>query len=105
LSLEALALFWKLIAISGVGPRVGQKIAFAGAVGDVKAAIMAGKVEFLTDIPGIGTKTAQKIILELKGALAGEPASSVDPDALEALLGFGYTRKQAEEALKLLGRA
>lgn len=98
LSMSALELFWKLISISGVGPRVGQKIVFAGSVDEVRGSIMGGKLAFLTDIPGIGTKTAQKIILEMKGVLAEEPVA-VDPDAMEALLGFGYTRKQAEDAL------
>ncbi len=62
---------------------------------------MAGDLGFLTNVPGIGKKTAQKIILELKGVLAQEPqASSVDQDALEALVALGYARKQAEGALE-----
>jgi Holliday junction DNA helicase RuvA len=104
LSVEALELFWRLTSVSGVGPRSGQKIVFAAPVAQVKENIMKGNVAFLTDIPGIGTKTAQKIILELKGVLAeaapGKP--SVDPDALEALLGLGFPRKQAEDILAMI---
>ncbi|KKR86488.1 MAG: Holliday junction ATP-dependent DNA helicase RuvA [Candidatus Uhrbacteria bacterium GW2011_GWF2_41_16] len=100
LSLPALELFWKLINVSGVGPRSAQKIVFARPVEEVKTNIMGGNLAFLMDIPGIGKKTAQKIILELKGVLAEEPSVSLfDQDALQALLGLGYTRRQAEEAL------
>lgn len=103
LSIEALELFWRLISVSGVGPRSGQKIVFSSPVQKVKESIMKGNVAFLTDIPGIGTKTAQKIILELKGILAEAPTSaSVDPDALEALVGLGYPRKQSEEMLAMI---
>lgn len=103
LSVDALELFWRLTSVSGVGPRSGQKIVFGAPVARVKENIMKGNVAFLTDIPGIGTKTAQKIILELKGILADEPSkSSVDPDALEALVGLGYPRKQAEDVLAMI---
>lgn len=106
LTVDALELFWRLTSVSGVGPRSGQKIVFAGPVARVKDNIMKGNVAFLTDVPGIGTKTAQKIILELKGALAEEPEkSSVDPDALEALAGLGYPRKQAEDVLAMIDAA
>jgi Holliday junction DNA helicase RuvA len=101
LSLEALELFWKLIAVSGVGPKVGQKIVFANTVERVKEKIMKGDLAFLTDIPGIGKKTAQKIILELKGALVedvGRPIG-LDNDAIEGLVGLGYPRRQAEDVL------
>ncbi|MBU0646262.1 Holliday junction branch migration protein RuvA [Patescibacteria group bacterium] len=95
-----LEMFWKLIGISGVGPRVGQKIIYSGSGDEIRMKIMSGDLVFLTSIPGIGNKTAQKIILELKGALAEEPAAvNYDQDAFEALLGLGYTKKQAQEAL------
>jgi Holliday junction DNA helicase RuvA len=101
LSLDALELFWKLIGISGVGPRSAQKIVFADEVGLVRAHIMRGNVAFLTHIHGVGTKTAQKIILELKGVLTEAPAGPVvDVDALEALLGLGYRRTEALKALE-----
>ncbi len=99
-SMGALELFWKLIAISGVGPRVGQKIVSADEVEKVKERIMAGDLSFLTDIPGVGKKTAQKIILELKGALAEEPpVSSTDQDAVEALVSLGISKKEAQDVI------
>jgi Holliday junction DNA helicase RuvA len=100
LSLAALELFWKLLSVSGVGPRSAQKIVYAGAIEDVKGNIMNGNLAFLTDVPGIGKKTAQKIILELKGTFVDEPLLTPrDADAVEALVGLGYARRQAEEAL------
>ncbi len=99
-SIAQLELFWKLIAVSGVGPRSGQKIVFSDQTDHIKAKIMAGDVVSLTHVPGIGKKTAQKIILELKGVLAEEPiASSGDLDAVEALIGLGYSRRDAQTAL------
>ena len=101
LSIEALELFWKLISVSGVGPKVGQKIVFSNSVDKVKEKIMKGDLTFLTDIPGIGKKTAQKIILELKGVLVedtGRPFG-FDDDAVEGLVGLGYSRRQAEDVV------
>lgn len=99
-SIAQLELFWKLIAVSGVGPKSGQKIVYSDAVDQVKAKIMAGDLAALIDVPGIGKKTAQKIILELKGALAESPdISALDNDAIEALVGLGYARRDAEAAL------
>lgn len=95
-----LELFWKLVGVSGVGPKSAQKIVFVDEIGRVKSQIMAGDLAFLTSVPGIGKKTAQKIILELKGVLADEPdVAALDHDAIEALVGLGYARKDAEAAL------
>ena len=99
-SMGALELFWKLIAVSGVGPKVGQKIVVSNDVENVKERIMAGDLGFLTDIPGVGKKTAQKIILELKGALAEDaPAPALDEDAVEALVSLGIKRREAQDVL------
>lgn len=102
-SIGQLELFWKLISVSGVGPRSGQKIVFSDQTDHIKAKIMTGDVLSLTHVPGIGKKTAQKIILELKGVLAEEPiVSSGDLDAVEALVGLGYSRRDAQDALSQL---
>ncbi|HAU66477.1 MAG: Holliday junction ATP-dependent DNA helicase RuvA [Candidatus Uhrbacteria bacterium GW2011_GWF2_39_13] len=99
-SIGQLELFWKLLNVSGVGPRSGQKIVFSDETDHIKAKIMAGDVVSLTHIPGIGKKTAQKIILELKGVLAEEPLMNIgDLDAVEALVGLGYSRRDAQDAL------
>ncbi|MFH1314798.1 MAG: Holliday junction branch migration protein RuvA [Candidatus Uhrbacteria bacterium] len=99
-SMAALELFWKLIAVSGVGPKVGQKIVSGDDVERVKERIMAGDLNFLTDIPGVGKKTAQKIILELKGALAEDvPSAGLDQDAVEALISLGIKRREAQDII------
>lgn len=106
LDLSALELFWKLINVSGVGPRSAQKIVFVAPVDVVKGEIMKGNLSFLTDVPGIGKKTAQKIMLELKGALAEEPSVALlDADAIEALMSLGYSRRQVQDALSGLEAA
>jgi len=106
LDMNALELFWKLIGISGVGPRSAQKIVFSGAGNEVREKIMEGNLAFLQSIPGVGKKTAQKIILELRGVLAEEGPEArdrgpgeIDEEAVEALLGLGYKRKEAERLL------
>lgn len=101
LSIEALELFWKLTSVSGVGPKVGQKIVFSNSIEKVKEKIMKGDLAFLTDIPGIGKKTAQKIILELKGVLVEDTSRPIgfDDDAVEGLVGLGYARRQVEDVV------
>jgi len=99
-SVSALELFWKLITVSGVGPKGAQKIVCADEIESVKSKITQGDLSFLTNIPGVGKKTAQKIILELKGVLMDEPTTSgFDEDALGALQALGYSRKEAEQIM------
>ena len=63
---DSLHLFEALIGVQGVGPKVGMKIMSAGAPDHIRKTILAGDVAFFGQVPGIGKKTAQKIILELK---------------------------------------
>lgn len=100
LELERLELFERLIGISGIGPRGAQKIVAAGPLARVRSGIQQGDLAFFTAIPGVGKKTAQKIILELKGVLAEEETvAGMDEDAVQALVGLGYQRKEAVDAL------
>ncbi len=93
---EALELFWKLIEVNGVGPRVAQKILAAGLPEEVKRHVMEGDVTFLTRVPGVGKKTAQKIILELKGVLVDEGVVATgDQDLVDVLTGLGYAASEA----------
>lgn len=103
---EELAFFEKLISISGVGPKVALTIMSAGSLDSVRRAVMAGDLATLTSVPGVGTKTAQKIVLELKGQLVDEQgASSEDREVIEALVSLGYAASQAREALKNVSAA
>lgn len=103
LSMSALEMFWKLISISGVGPRSAQKIVYSDKIEKVRERISSGDLAFLTAVQGIGKKTGQKIILELKGTIVeDEVTSSLDNDAVDALIGLGYRRSEAEEAVAMV---
>ena len=96
-----LALFERLISINGVGPKVAMAILSVGSAETVRRAIMAGDLETLTSVPGVGKKTAQKIILELKGELVEtQKETPEDRDAVQALQSLGYGAQEAREALK-----
>jgi Holliday junction DNA helicase RuvA len=98
---EELRFFEKLISISGVGPKVALTIMSAGSLEAVRRAVMAGDLTTLTSVPGVGTKTAQKIVLELKGQLVEEDTvGGADRDVIEGLVSLGYSAAQARETLK-----
>lgn len=88
--LESLALFEHLISISGVGPKAAMAVLSIGSTGRVQQAIQAGDATFLALAPGIGSKAAQKIILELKNKVGGEGGGTLHEDILEALTSLGY---------------
>ncbi len=109
-TLNELQIFERLIAISGIGP----KLALAALSGiepvDLVTAVQRGDVARLTAIPGIGRKTAERIVLELKDRLPTIPAESgpssgaaapsdLRSDLLSALLNLGYHRPLAERAV------
>lgn len=105
------ALFEKLIGVSGIGPTLAVKILSGLAAADLIHAIWRGEVERLVRVPGVGKKTAERIILELRDKLPAasaeedaQPAaatlSPVDQDVLSALLNLGCGRPQAEAAVR-----
>jgi len=95
------SLFERLIGVSGVGPKVGLAILSLGSAETVKRAIMAGDLGTLTSISGVGTKIAQKVILELKGQLVeAGGATGPDREVIEALVSLGYSMNQARDAIK-----
>src|SRR5215469_8370493 len=107
---EEKALFEKLIGVSGIGPTLAVKVLSGVAAPALIVAIQRGEVERLVRIPGVGKKTAERMVLELRDklpALSGaEPAAPaaaltpVDQDVLSALLNLGCARPQAEAAVK-----
>ncbi len=98
--------FERLLSISGVGPKVALTILSAGSIAVVRQAVMTGNVTLLTSVPGVGKKTAQKIILELKGQLVeDDDVGSEDREVLEALISLGYSASQAREGLKYVSSA
>lgn len=106
-------LFEKLIAVSGIGPKLAITILSGMAAEEMVGAIRGGDVARLTRIPGIGKKTAERMVLELRDKLpapvAGQevaaPAmSGVEEDVLSALMNLGYQRPAAEKALALAAK-
>ena len=97
------AIFEKLMTISGIGPKLAVTILSGGSVEDLVTAIKRSDLARLTAIPGVGKKTAERIVLELKDKLhdfAEAPAkSSIEMDVLSALENLGYNRALAEAAL------
>jgi len=100
---EELAFFELLLTVSGVGPRLALAITSAYAVTKLQLAIVTDDVDLFTSVSGVGRKTAQRIILELKekvhaaGAAGGGGAAS-DSDVVAALESLGYTAAEARRA-------
>jgi Holliday junction DNA helicase RuvA len=100
-----LRLFESLLTVSGIGPKAALSILSALQPDSLESAIAAGDVDALTRVPGIGKKTASRLILELKGKLdlvaaAGIIASpSAAAEVVEALGGLGYTGAEIQAAL------
>jgi Holliday junction DNA helicase RuvA len=96
--------FRQLIRISGVGARTALSVLSGLSVGDLAQAVALQDAQTLTKVPGIGKKTAERLLLELKGKLAdakpGEPGAAGSSDILNALLGLGYSEKEALAAVK-----
>jgi Holliday junction DNA helicase RuvA len=96
-------IFEKLMTISGIGPKLAVTILSGGSVEDLVGAIKRSDLARLTTIPGVGKKTAERIILELKDKLQdfveGPAKSGVEADVLSALENLGYNRALSESAL------
>src|SRR5215471_18675769 len=103
-------LFEKLLSVSGIGPKLAITILSGMPTEAMVASIKGNNVAALTRIPGIGKKTAERMVLELRDKLEafGAPAvaaaaSPVEEDVISALVNLGYQRPLAEKALARLG--
>ncbi|MFH1173339.1 MAG: Holliday junction branch migration protein RuvA, partial [bacterium] len=97
--------FNQLIEISGVGPKTALNVLALAKVDDIKRAISCGDATILTKVSGIGRKTAERIILELKNKFADLSVSGdggADIEVIDALVGLGYKVNEAREAIKNL---
>jgi holliday junction DNA helicase RuvA len=100
--------FRELIKISGVGPRTALAILSGLGVTDLAQAVTLQEAGRLVKVPGIGKKTAERLLLELKGKLGADigsvahAQSDAQADILQALLALGYNDKEAATALKAL---
>lgn len=100
--------FRQLLKISGVGPKVALAVLSGLSVDDLAAAVTNGDAARLTKVPGIGKKTAERLVLELRDKLpkvtGTARAESADGggDVIGALLGLGYNEREAQAAVKQL---
>lgn len=102
------ATFRQLIKISGVGPKMALSLLSGLSVAELAQAVSRQEAGRLTKVPGIGKKTAERLLLELKGklgpdlALPATVASDAQADILQALIALGYSEKDAAAALQAL---
>jgi len=101
------AAFRQLLRISGVGPKVALSVLSGLSVDDLAAAVSSGDAGRLTKIPGIGKKTAERLVLELRDKLPktvtiarAEGAAAAGGDVVGALLALGYNEREAAAAVK-----
>lgn len=102
---EELSLFESLLSVSGIGPKAALGVLSAAAPNTVRAAIAQGNLQVLTGIPGIGKKTAQRLVLELKGKLDLTEAefgetTPLDQEVIAALVNLGYSAAEAQQAAR-----
>jgi holliday junction DNA helicase RuvA len=105
LTLAELEMFELLISISGIGPKAAIGILSIAEPKTIRTAVISGDSSILTRVSGVGKKTAERVILELKNRitqLPGEDGGSAkaDSEAIEALISLGYTNAQSRGALK-----
>ena len=113
-SIEEKLVFERLISVSGIGPKLAIAVLSGLPVDRLVAAIRGGDLNSLTKIPGVGKKTSERIVLELRDKLDGiagaapssvafpreTPVSALEQDVVSALLNLGCTRPAAETAVK-----
>ncbi|MBI4059585.1 Holliday junction branch migration protein RuvA [Candidatus Giovannonibacteria bacterium] len=104
LSQPELELFETLLSVPGVGPRTALGILNVAPIDTLKRAIASGELSYLTKVSGIGRKTAEKIMVELREkfgkAVSVGSELKEEQDALEALESLGYSAREAREALR-----
>lgn len=111
---EERRLFKLLISVSGIGPKIAQGILSGMDVEELKLNLLSGNVTALTAIPGVGKKTAERMILELRDKVGGVMAetgtmsagsiksATIRSDALQALTSLGYNIQVAEKSIRLV---
>lgn len=111
LSFDELEFFELLLSISGVGPKAGMNILSKATPEEIQRAVLANDVSILTKISGIGKKTAERIVVELKGKIKDFAITEISTgrnivddkdDAMSALIALGCSENEAREALRAL---
>lgn len=109
-SLQERDLFETLLTVSGIGPKLGLAILGTLSLDNLRNAIVSDRAEILTRVPGIGKKTAQKIVFELKDKISvgldaipgSSPFDDVNSDVMDALVALGYSIVEAQTAIQSL---
>lgn len=105
---DELQFFELLLGVSGIGPKSALNVMTVAHIDTIRSAIASGDASHLTKVAGIGKKTAEKIVLELRDKIGvitdTSDAGRADTDALEALVAMGYSISDAREALKRVPR-
>lgn len=113
-------MFDRLVSITGVGPKLALSILSTLRVPELYATVLSEDLARISKVPGVGKKTAQRLVLELKGPLSKDPASefgtvvplvapsdsasAVEQEAREALLGLGFTSAEVARAFEGMGQ-
>lgn len=104
-------LFKQFLSVSGVGPKTALHLLALGTVAEISSAIGRGDIEYLTKVSGIGKKTAERIVVELKSKLevssikyqvSNETNSGILGDVIDGLIALGYASTEAREVAKKL---
>ncbi len=107
MSLEELEMFELLLSVSGIGPKAGLAILTIASVATIKNAIFKEDYTLLTQVSGIGKKTAERVCLELRSkveGVEGEDKQEVEAsqEVIEALMAMGYSASEARESVKAI---
>jgi len=99
-----------LLGVNGIGPRIALAILSAMTVDMIRRSVLSEQPEFFSRVPGVGKKTAQKILLHLQGKITGTlegiglPVTDIDSEVMDALTGLGYSVVEAQSALQSIPR-
>jgi len=100
-----------LLGVNGVGPRIALAIISVLSVDTIRRAVLSEQVEIFSRVPGVGKKTAQKILLHMQGKVGSESVldsaanlMDVDAEVLDALTGLGYSIVEAQSAIQSIPR-
>lgn len=104
-SQEEIILFEKIIGVSGIGPKAGLAIISSLGKDKLLEAIDGGNPAIIVSVPGVGKKTAERLVLELAGKLERAPTFAITDDTYDALMSLGYSAKEAGGAVKRIDKS
>lgn len=107
-SLEEKQLFLQFLAVGGIGPKLSLSILSSLSIDNIRSAILSEKPDYFSRVPGVGKKTAQKIIIQMQGKLPDSEGfairniTDVDDAVVDALISLGYSVVEAQTALQTI---